>query len=136
MRNPVKGVAREWFQGVNMVDAGAALAGFAAATSLPRVIVKTAEGAELSMNQKIMKIFVAAGATVVAGFACRNINANAGKMAIAGGLAGTLSQAIGSFTNYKIGGTRQIATRRVGRIAESRYENRVPEEAGVQVSVT
>jgi hypothetical protein len=83
-----------------------------------------------------MKIAVAAVGTVATGFVFRNVSPNAGKMAIAGGLAGTLSQVLGSFTPWKIGQQARIAApRRMGRIAESReYANN--EEAGVQVSVT
>jgi len=136
-RNPLKGATKEWFQGVNMVDAGAALGGLAVATMLPGMIVKVPAGAAPTTNQKIMKIAVAAVGTVVTGFAFRNLSANAGKMAIAGGLAGTLSQVVGSFTPWKIGQNQIAAPQmaRVGRIGESRsYAN--SEDAGVQVSVT
>ena len=136
-RNPMKGVTKEWFQGVSMVDAGAALGGLAVATMLPGMVIKVAAGATPTMNQKIMKIAIAATGTVVVGFAARNLSANAGKMAIAGGLAGTLSQVLGSFTPWKIGQAQLAAPQmaRVGRIGESRsYAN--TEDAGVQVSVT
>jgi hypothetical protein len=135
-RNPIKGAAKEWFQGISMVDAGAALGGLAVATMLPGMIIRVADGATITTNQKVMKIAVAAVGTVATGFVFRNVSPNAGKMAIAGGLAGTLSQVFSSFTPWKIGQQARIAApRRMGRIAESReYANN--EEAGVQVSVT
>jgi hypothetical protein len=135
-RNPIKGAAKEWFQGISMVDAGAALGGLAVATMLPGMIIKVADGATITTNQKVMKIAVAAVGTVATGFVFRNVSPNAGKMAIAGGLAGTLSQVLGSFTPWKIGQQARIAApQRFGRIAESRSYSNV-EDSGVQVSVT
>jgi len=130
MRNPISAgaIGKEWFQGVNFMDAGAAVGGLAASTMLPGLIVKdTATG----LN-KFLKILASLGFTAVAGFALRNISPSAGKAAIIGGLAGTATQAIGMFTNIQIGRpmSRQLGSGYARRIGQSM----VPEMAPVHVS--
>jgi hypothetical protein len=128
MKNPVKGVTKEWFQGVNLMEAGAALGGLAAATMIPGLVVKDAT----TTTNKLLKLGTSALATVAAGFIARNVSPNAGKMAIAGGLAGTLSQALGMFTNVQIG-QRQLAAparRSISRLGQTV----VPEFEGVKIS--
>ena len=100
-RNPaaVANISKEWFQGVDAMDAGAALGGLVASTTLPGMFVKDTS----TMTKKVLKLAASLGSTAAAGFILRNISASAGKMAIAGGLAGTLSQALGMFTNVQIG---------------------------------
>ena len=138
-RNPVgaKVLGKEWLGGMDMMDIGAAAGGLIVASVLPGALVKDAT----TTTQKIMKVALAFGAAVGAGFVFRNISTSAGKAAVAGGIAGTVVQAIGAFTNWQIG--RPSPSPRYlpspggrGRgIGESRYE--VPgESAGVQVSVT
>ena len=121
MRNPSTALAREWFQGVNAMDAGAALGGLAASTLLPSMLVKETT----TITQKILKLTASLASAAAAGFVFRNVSASAGKMAIAGGLAGTLTQALGMFTNIQIGrptAARQI-TGRVGRSYQPEFES-------------
>ena len=115
-------IPREWTQGVDLMDAGAALGGLAASTMLPGMIVRTAD----TMGQKIWKLVVCLGATVGAGMVLRNVSPGAGKMAVAGGLAGTLSQALSMFTNVKIGQPgRSIRTSTVVSPSYSREQETV-----------
>lgn len=102
-KNPTQAITKEWFQGVDMMDAGAALGGLAASTMLPGMLVKDAT----TNTEKLLKLTASLGSTAAAGFIFRNISASAGKMAIAGGLAGTLTQALSMFTNIQIGNPRQ-----------------------------
>ena len=124
-RNPVgvTTIQKEWFQGIDLMDAGAALGGLAAATMLPGMIVADA----ITTTQKIMKLIAAAGSAVAAGFVFRNISATAGKMAIAGGLAGTLSQALSMFTGIQIGNRSRLAASygrtQLGQTTMPEYEN-------------
>ena len=100
-----KGTATEWFQGADAYDVIGGLAGIGATATVPAMIVKApAEGAELTTNQKLLKIGVALVTTAAVGSIGRSmINASAGKAAVIGGLAGTASQAIAAFTGYQIG---------------------------------
>ncbi len=130
MKNPlaVAGLQKEWFGGLNFMDMGAALGGLASSTMLPGLIIKDAS----TTGKKLLKAAVAILCAVGAGFVARNISPNAGKYAIAGGVAGALAQAIGMFTNIQIGRPNNF---RAARISESRYEP--PQgDSGVQVSVT
>ena len=126
-KNPTTtALTRQWFQGIDMMDAGAALGGLAASTMLPGMIVKdTSTGLG-----KLWKILAAAGSTVVAGYVFKNVSSNAGKMAIAGGLAGTLSQTIAMFTNINIGRPRLAAP----RFAHGIGQTVVPEFEDVKIS--
>ena len=126
-KNPTAMITREWLQGVDATDATAALGGLAAATMLPGIFVKDTA----TTTGKLLKLLASVGSTIAAGFIFRNISSTAGKMAIAGGLAGTLSQALAMFTNVKIGAPRRYN----GRIGESRTSNPGVEET-VQGSVT
>lgn len=110
------------------MEAGAALGGLAAATMVPGLVVKTAD----TTGQKLLKVIVSLGATAAAGYAFKQVNATAGKMAVAGGLAGTLTQALAMFTNIKIGGqpARVSAPRTMGRIGQTI----VPEFEDVRVN--
>ena len=101
MKNPVKigAIGREWFQGVDVMDAGAALGGLMASTMLPGMFVKESS----TTMGKLLKLGAALASAAGAGFVFRNISATAGKMAVAGGMAGALSQAIGMWTNIQIG---------------------------------
>jgi len=105
-RNPMaRGFAlpstmREWTQGVDLMDAGAAVGGLAAATMIPGMIVTSTA----TMGQKLWKLTVALGCAVGAGALGRAmISPSAGKAAIIGGVAGTSAQALGMFTNIQIG---------------------------------
>ena len=56
------------------------------------------------MGQKLLKLAVSLGAAMAAGALGRSmISPSAGKSAIIGGVAGTAAQALGMFTNIKIG---------------------------------
>ena len=102
MRNQLstRVVTREWLQGVDAMDAGAALGGLMASTMIPGMVVRDAA----TQGQKIWKLIVSLGSAIGAGFIFRNISPTAGKMAVAGGLAGSISQVLAMFTNIKIGG--------------------------------
>jgi len=102
------GTFREWTQGVDLMDAGAAVGGLAAATMLPGMLVRDTS----TMGRKFMKLLVSLGAAMGAGALGKAmISASAGKAAIIGGIAGTSAQALGMFTNIKIG---QPVGRRIG----------------------
>ena len=135
-RNPVgaKILGKEWLGGMDMMDIGAAAGGLIASSILPGALVKDTT----TTTQKIMKIALAFGAAIGAGFVFRNISASAGKAAVAGGIAGTVVQAIGAFTTWQVGkpSTRYLPSPRGrGGLGESRYVE-PGEGAGVQVSVT
>ncbi len=132
-KNPVGSITKEWFQGVDAMDAGAALGGLAMTVTIPGLVVKQST----TTTGKLMKLGVSLLSTVGAGFIFRNFSPSAGRMAIAGGLAGTLSQGIGMFTNIQIGG--KIGNRGGSpprRLGESRFIRSQEEDSGVQVSVT
>ena len=102
------GTFREWTQGVDLMDAGAAVGGLAAATMLPGMLVRDTS----TMGRKFMKLLVSLGAAMGAGALGKAmISASAGKAAIIGGIAGTSAQALGMFTTIKIG---QPGGRRIG----------------------
>ena len=136
-RNPlgIKALGGEWLGGLNVMDMGAAAGGLIASSILPGALIKD----PMTTGSKILKIALAFGAAIGAGFIFRNISPSAGKAAIAGGIAGTVVQAIGAFTNWQIGGhsssPRYLPSPRGRGLGESRVE--FPgESAGVQVSVT
>ena len=135
MKNPIGGVTKEWFGGLSIMDMGAALGGLAASTMLPGLVIKDTS----TTTKKLMKVALAVLSAVGAGMALRNVSPNAGKYAVAGGMAGALAQTLTAFTGVTIGQNSSISTttvrREIGRIAESRYEPSA-NEAGVQVSVT
>ena len=103
-RNPalsgIKSIKQEWFAGMDMIDMGAAAAGLIASTMIPNYFIKTTD----TTGKKVGKIIIAFLCAAGSGFICRNINASAGKSAVAGGVAGTVVQAIAAFTTIQIGG--------------------------------
>ena len=121
-RNPARalalpGTVREWTQGVDLMDAGCAVGGLAAATMLPAMLIKPSAGAtELTMMQKFLKLAASIGAAFGAGAMGKAmISPKAGKAAVIGGIAGAASQAIGMFTSFKIGDRRTLASPYPGR---------------------
>lgn len=106
MRNPngARAITRQWFQGVDMMDMGAALGGLAMSTLLPGMFVKDTA----TTSQKWLKIGASALSAIGAGWIFRNVSSTAGKYAIAGGMAGTLQQALSTFNIVKIG---ELSTR-------------------------
>lgn len=114
-RNPVQNqlvaartTLREWTQGVDLMDAGAAVAGLAASTMLPGAIIKDVS----TTGKKIAKLALALLAAIGAGAVGRAmVSPSAGKAAVIGGIAGTVAQALGMFTAIKIG---QPVGRRIG----------------------
>ncbi len=123
--------ARQWFGGMDLMDMGAALGGLAAATMIPSALVPVAA----TMTQKLMKLAASFGGAIAAGFVFRNVSPNAGKFALAGGVAGALAQSLGMFTAIKIGQPIMRAPNVLRRLGESRA---LPnsEDAGVQISTT
>ena len=122
-RNPAKagalalpGTAREWTQGVDLMDAGCAVGGLAASTMLPGLLIKPSAGAtELTTMQKVLKVLVSLGAAIGAGALGRSVvSPAAGKAAVIGGIAGTAAQALGMFTGIKIGQPKMLGSRRLG----------------------
>ena len=101
MKNPVSAGAlkREWFAGMDLVDVGAAAGGLVLSSMIPSFIIKDAA----TPFQKFGKVMLALVSTAGAGFVFRNFSQSAGRAAVAGGLAGTVVQAIGSFTDLNIG---------------------------------
>jgi len=127
-------VAKSWFMGVQPIEVGSALGGFAMATMLPGMLIKDTT----TSGQKFLKLIVSGACAAGSGYIFQNVSTRAGQMAVAGGLAGTLAQAIGMFTDIQIGRPtgRSLPMGR-GRIGESRFvQPTYPNEEGVQVSVT
>lgn len=90
--------------GVGIEEIAAAAGGLALANKLPGMIVKPATPtAPLSTTQKLLQLAVGFGAAIAAGMAAKQIlKGKAGEAAIAGGLAGTLVNALGNFTSYNL----------------------------------
>ena len=106
-RNPAMAGVRQWTQGIDAMDIGAAVVGIAAAALLPSYLIKTTP---VTTTQKLIKLAVAAAATVGVGMlAKRMMSPAAGKAAIIGGLAGTATQAISMFTNVKLASQASLA---------------------------
>ena len=121
-RNPMAkalampGTFKEWTQGVDLMDAGAAVGGLAASTMIPGMVIKTTD----TGGQKFMKLLVSLGCAIGAGALGKAmINVGAGKAAITGGIAGTAAQAIGMFTTFQIGQPTHIANRPIRRVGEA-----------------
>ena len=125
-KNPTNVLTKQWLQGVGAMDAGAALGGLAASMMLPGMLVKDAT----TNTGKILTLVASVGSAIAAGFIFRNISATAGKMAIAGGLAGALTKAVGMYTDIKIGGSNAISTRTMRQIRQTT----VPEFEDVRVN--
>ena len=115
-RNPTIAIpgVKKWSQGVDLMDVAGGVAGLAAATMVPGMIIKDTTTA----TQKFMKVLAAVAAALGVGYIAREvISPSAGKAAIIGGLAGTGSQVIGMTTGLTIGGPRRILLspgRRIG----------------------
>lgn len=108
------GTWREWTQGVDLMDAGAAVGGLAAATMIPAMIVPVTN----TNMQKFWKLLASIGSAVGAGALGRAmISQSAGKAAIIGGVAGAAAQAIGMWTTFQIGGAKRIGRRGLGEAA-------------------
>jgi len=109
-RNPngVQAMTKQWFQGVDLMDMGAALGGLTMATLVPGMFVKETA----TTGQKWLKVGAGALAAIGAGWIFRNVSPTAGKYAIAGGLAGTLQQALSAFGIVQIGRTSGYLGRR------------------------
>ena len=109
-RNPARALAmpqpvRGWMQGVDLMDAGAALGGLAASTTIPAMLVKDTT----TMGGKLLKLVASLGSALAAGQLGKMvISPSAGKAAVIGGVAGTAAQALGMFTSIKIGGSQRL----------------------------
>lgn len=141
-KNPVrvKGIARDWFAGLDLMDVGAAAGGLYLSSFVPGLVIKDTT---TTMN-KVLKIAVAAGSAAGAGMLLKMAKMpSAARFAVAGGLAGTLLQLITMTTGIQVGRPQMGAYRapRVNApvrrsIGESRYQPSSAMEPGVQVSVT
>ena len=128
----MQAISRQWLQGVDLMEAGAALGGLALSTMLPGMFVKDTA----TTTGKWMKIGASALAAIGAGWIFRNVSSTAGKYAVAGGLAGTLQQALSAFGIVQIGspGMRHIPLRRgLGGVYP---ETAVSEESRIITNVT
>lgn len=96
--------ARQWFQGIELIEVAAGLGGLAAATMIPGVIVPTAD----TTWKKIAKVGLGAGCAAGAGLVAKSFGRDAAKAAVIGGLAGTCVQALGAFAGISIGGERKL----------------------------
>ena len=114
-RNPVTALAmpstwKEWTQGVDLMDAGAAVAGLYLSSAIPSAVVKTTD----TTGQKLLRLAASFGSAVGAGAIGRAmISPGAGKAAIIGGMAGMVAQAFALFTNIQIG-KPGVSRRRIG----------------------
>lgn len=108
----IRGTMREWTQGVDLMDAGAAVGGLAMSTMIPGMLVKDTT----TLTGKLLKLSASLGSAIGAGAIGRAmISPSAGKAAIIGGVAGTAAQALGMFTSIEIGQRRLLGSgRRVG----------------------
>ena len=131
MSSGVRGITKEWFGGLDMMDMGAALGGLAASTMIPGMIIKEAT----TPGQKLWKAVAAFACAVGAGFVFRNVSPSAGKYAIAGGVAGALAQTLGAFTNIKVGAPMRYlpaGRRSIGEV----YSEPVSERGRIITNVT
>ena len=105
--NPAKSATatiKGWTQGADLQDAALAIAGLAASSMIPPMIIKDAT----TTGNKLAKLGVSLVAAVGAGYlAQRFVGREAGKAAIIGGLAGSGILAIQMVTGYKIGQVAQ-----------------------------
>ena len=133
--NPLgaKALSREWLGGMDVMDMGAALGGLASSTMLPGMFIKETA----TTGQKILKSVVAFACAAGAGFVFRNVSPSAGKMAIAGGVAGALAQTIGAFTTIQIGRPSSMRYLPRGRgLGGAFAEPAVSEETRIITNVT
>ena len=87
------GAIGKWTQGVGVMEAGFAAAGFIAANRLAPMLVK----GTASMTDKALRIVAALGSTIAVGYAAKQVmGASAARSAIIGGYAGTVLMAIDS----------------------------------------
>ena len=127
--NGVRAITKQWFAGLDIMDMGAALGGLASSTMIPGMIVPSA----VTMGQKIWKAVLAFGCAAGAGFVFQNVSSSAGKMAVAGGVAGALAQTIGAFTGVSIGQPRRLSSSR--RLGETTLVSPSPTREGETVNV-
>lgn len=103
LQNPIAGAAgavKGWTQGVGVMDAVAGVGGLALAYWLPGMIIKTAD----TTTKKVLKVVMGVVAAGGAGYLANAVGGKRlGQAAVIGGLAGTAAQALGTFTNIKIG---------------------------------
>ena len=134
-RNPARALAmpatvREWTQGVDLMDAGAAVGGLAMSTMLPGVIVKVTD----TTGQKVWKLVIALGAAFGAGAIGRAmISPSAGKAAVIGGIAGAAAQGLGMFTGINIG--RKMITGSRTRLGETTIVSPSTSPGGEQTGI-
>jgi len=127
--NPLKALAipREWSQGIDLTDAGAAVGGLAASTMLPGMLVRVAD----TTGQKLLKIGASLACALGAGYIAKNISPSAGKAAVTGGVAGTVVQALGMFTSIQIGEPKRLSRRIGEKVMVSPIMTRSDEEVSV-----
>ena len=112
-RNPfaMNQTAKEWSQGVGIMDAVAALAGLYMVHVIPSMIVKTTD----TVTNKAFKLAADIAVAVGAGALGKaTVGATFGKAAVLGGLAGAAADGLGMFAKFtplarKIGETTLIS---------------------------
>lgn len=83
----------QFFAGVSPMDAAWAVGGFAGAIMLPGAIIRVAD----TTGQRVGKFLLALGSAGVVGLAAKSVGGvSAARAAVAGGMAGALSQALSS----------------------------------------
>lgn len=88
--------------GIGGKEIAAAAGGLILANMLPPMLIKSTT--TLTMSQKLMRIGVAFGASLLAGVGAKSaLGSDAAKAAVAGGLAGTAVQTVKAFTTWNIG---------------------------------
>ena len=112
--NPIKmpTAIKQWTQGIDLMEAGAAFGGLSAALLLPdRLVVTAATG-----MRKFLRVIVSLGGAIAAGYIGKNISPSVSKAAIMGGMAGAVSIALKESGVWTMTGRRSLTT---GRMRET-----------------
>ena len=133
-RNPIAGALGGLTQGVDVMDGVAAVAGLAAATMLPGVIIKSPTG------NKFLKVAIAFGAAFGVSMLMRKfVSSKAGNAAIMGGIAGAGVQLLNTVRPGTIGGELGSGPVRFigagGRIGDARLVSPSMSREGENVSL-
>ena len=122
-KNPIEATMTKYTMGVGLMDIVGAVAGVAASSMIPNLIIATPK----DNTQKYLKIALSVAATIGVGMGAKAVAGNSfGKAAMIGGLAGTTIILIQTFTGFKIIGEAQPAlpmSRGLGRSYSSEFED-------------
>ena len=92
--------AKEWLQGANAMDIGAAVGGIAMATIVPTMLVRTAD----TGTQKALRLAASFASAIAAGALGKAmLGSTAGKAAVLGGMTGFGVQLLATLTGIQIG---------------------------------